>query len=160
SSPVPPPSPDSCVRLWLARRRSRNYGCPPDSCRSSRGEPAFHPWWRKWNRDRWSTPDLAYGRVLPRGSALAVPSDTDEGCDEPGLLPPTARVERRSPSPHWLPRKCHPPIAACPVPGPLLYTAARSAQTAVQTASIPETVRVGSWRTWNGAGSLDRSRDQ
>src|SRR5262249_5727595 len=104
---------------------------------------------------RWSTPDLAYGGVLPLDSALPVPSDTDAGWDAPGPLPPTARVEPGSASPHWLPRTCHPPTAACPRPDPLLYTAARSAQTVVQTGSTPETVRVGSWRTSKDAGSLD-----
>src|SRR5947207_2301553 len=51
-------------------------------------------------------------------------------------------------------------LAACPVLAPLPYTAARSAQTVVQTALTLEIVRAGSWRTWNGAGSLDRNRGQ
>ena len=134
--------------------------CPPDSCRSTPAGPEFHPWWRRSNRDRWSTPDLAHAPALRPGSAAPVPPDTGARFGSPAPLPLTARAECGSPSPHWPPRNCHPPTGACPAPIPLPHTAARSAQTTPRTASTPETVRAGSSRTWSDAGSPDRSPDR
>ena len=62
-----------------------------------------HPWWRRWNQDRWSIPDLVYAPVLLPGS---------------GLLPRAAPVEYGFASQHWLPRNCHLPTNACPRPNP------------------------------------------
>src|SRR5439155_10649995 len=109
-----PPFPDSSVLPSLVLPRLRNCGYRPDSCRSIPGEPACRPWWRKSNRDRWSIPGLAGEPALPPGSAVPGPPDTGAPCDEPVLLPLTARVECGSPWPHSLPRSCHRPTGACP----------------------------------------------
>src|ERR1700683_1191520 len=116
-----------------------------------------HPWWRRWNRDRGSTLGLAHAPVLPPGSAVPVLSDTDARCDGPALLPPTAPVGSDFLWQRWPPRGCHPPTDVSPAPALLPYTGARSAQTTLRTASIPETVRGGFSRTWSGAESPDRS---
>jgi PAS domain-containing protein len=64
------------VLLWLALPRLHNWSCRLDSCCSTPAEPASLPWWRRWNRDRWSTLGLAYVPVLPPGSVLRLPSGT------------------------------------------------------------------------------------
>src|SRR5205823_10763423 len=110
--------------------------------------------------DPWSTPVLAHALVLPPGSAVPVPADTDAPCDGPGPLPTTVPVEfdslwQRSP-----PRSYHLPTDVSPAPVPLPHTAARSVRTVPRTASIPETVHAGFSKTWSDAGSPDRSPDR
>src|SRR2546430_10065427 len=110
--------------------------------------------------DRGSIPVLVRALLLPPGSAVPAPADTDAQCDGPVPLPLTVPVESAFLWQRWPPRSCHPPTDVSPAPVPLPHTASRSVQTTARTASIPETVHADSWKRWSDAGSLDRSPDR